>query len=117
QAPAAPTPLRLPPHIAGALNIADLRQLARRRLPRGLFEFVDRGTEDEVALRNNRAAFERIKLVPRGLVDVSARSQAVTLFGRTQKMPLVVAPTGAAGLLAYRGEIAVARAAAAAGIP
>ena len=55
----------------GAYNIADLREMARRRLPKGIFEFVDRGAEDEVSLRNNRAAFERIKLKPRVLVDVS----------------------------------------------
>ena len=54
-------------------NIADLRAAAQRRLPRGVFEFVDRGSEDEVALRNNRAGFERIKLKHRALVDVSGR--------------------------------------------
>jgi isopentenyl diphosphate isomerase/L-lactate dehydrogenase-like FMN-dependent dehydrogenase len=57
-----------------AYNIADLRAIARRRLPKGLFEFVDRGTEDEVSLRNNRAVFERIRFQPRTLVDVSGRS-------------------------------------------
>ena len=54
-----------------ALNVFDLRDMARRRLPKWLFEFVDRGTEDEVALRNNRAAFERIKLKTQVFVDVS----------------------------------------------
>ena len=82
-----------------------------------MFEFVDRGTEDEVALRNNRAAFERIKLKPRTLVDVSGRSQETTLFGHRQQMPIAIAPTGSAGLMWYEGEIALARAAAAAGIP
>ena len=101
----------------GAYNIADLRETARRRLPKGIFEFVDRGSEDEVALRNNRTAFERIKLKPRTLVDVSARSQEITLFGHAQKMPIAIAPTGTAGLMYYQGEIELARAAAAAGIP
>ena len=101
----------------GAYNIADLRDIARRRLPKGLFEYVDRGTEDEIALRNNRAAFERIKLKPRTLVDVSRRSQDITLFGRPQKMPIAIAPTGLAGLMWHQGEIALARAAAVAGIP
>jgi hypothetical protein len=64
----------------GAYNIFDLRDMALRRVPKGLFEFVDRGTEDEVALRNNRAVFERIKFKPRTLVDVSRRSQEITLF-------------------------------------
>ncbi len=101
----------------GAYNIFDLRERALRRVPNGLFEFVDRGTEDEVALRNNRASFERIKLRPRSLVDVSGRSQAITLFGNRQDMPIVIAPTGTAGLLWHEGELALARAAAAAGIP
>src|SRR5262249_26339925 len=60
------------PKVEDAHNIFDLRDMAKRRLPRWLFEFVDRGTDDEVALRNNRTAFERIKLRPRALVDVSA---------------------------------------------
>jgi isopentenyl diphosphate isomerase/L-lactate dehydrogenase-like FMN-dependent dehydrogenase len=100
-----------------AYNIADLRRIAQRRLPKGLFEFVDRGTEDEVSLRHNRAIFERIRFKPRTLVDVSRRSQEITLFGQKQRMPLVIAPTGTAGLMWYRGEIELARAAAAAGIP
>lgn len=101
----------------GAYNIADLRELARRRLPKGMFEFVDRGTEDELALANNRAAFERIRLRPRTLVDVSRRSQEITLFGRKSPLPFAIAPTGTAGLLWYQGEIGLARAAAAACIP
>ena len=103
--------------VAKAYNIADLRRMALKRVPKGLFEFVDRGTEDEVTLRNNRAVFERIRLKPRNLVDVSKRSQEVTLFGKKHKMPIVIAPTGTAGLMWYEGEIALARAAADAGIP
>src|SRR5688572_16100818 len=101
----------------GAYNIHDLREMAKKRLPRGVFEFVDRGTEDESALRNNRAAFERIRFRPRTLVDVSKRSQAITLFGKEQPMPIAIGPTGTAGLLSYGGEVGIARAAAAAGIP
>jgi isopentenyl diphosphate isomerase/L-lactate dehydrogenase-like FMN-dependent dehydrogenase len=101
----------------GAYNVFDLRALALRRVPKGLFEFVDRGTEDEVSLHHNRAVFDRIKFKPRTLVDVSKRSQEITLFGHTQKMPICVAPTGTAGLMWYEGEIALARAAKAAGIP
>lgn len=101
----------------GAYNIADLRKMARRRLPNGLWEYLDRGTEDEVSLRNNRAAFERIEFKPRVLVDVSKRSQAITLFGRPATMPVVIGPTGFGGLCAYQGEILLARAAAAAGVP
>jgi isopentenyl diphosphate isomerase/L-lactate dehydrogenase-like FMN-dependent dehydrogenase len=101
----------------GAYNIFDLREIALRRVPKGLFEFVDRGTEDEVSLRHNRAVFDRIKFKPRTLVDVSKRTQEITLFGHTQKMPICVAPTGTAGLMWHEGEIALARAAKAAGIP
>ena len=101
----------------GFYNTADLREAARRRLPRGLFEFMDRGNDDEIAMRDNRTALESIKLNPRVLVDVSKRSQEITLFGKRQKMPIIVAPTGSAGLAWYEGEIALARAAAAHGIP
>ncbi|OWT56953.1 alpha-hydroxy-acid oxidizing enzyme [Candidimonas nitroreducens] len=91
--------------------------MAKRRLPKWLFEFVDRGTEDELALRNNRAAFERVKLKTQVLMDVSKRSTAVTLFGKQHDMPVGVAPTGAAGMLYYKGELELARAAKAANVP
>ena len=100
-----------------AYNISDLREIAKRRLPKSFFEYVDRGTEDEVALRNNRAAFDHIKFNPHVLVDVSRRSQEIELFGQKCKMPIGISPTGNAGLMWYEGEIALARAAAAAGIP
>jgi (S)-mandelate dehydrogenase len=98
-------------------NVFDLREAAKRRLPRGVFEFVDRATEDHIAVRDNRSAFEDIKLRHRALVDVSGRTTATTLFGKPAAMPLAVAPTGAAGLCWYRGEIQLARAAAKAGVP
>jgi isopentenyl diphosphate isomerase/L-lactate dehydrogenase-like FMN-dependent dehydrogenase len=82
-----------------------------------VFEFVDRGSEDEVGLRNNRMGFERIKLRPRSLVDVSGRSTQTTLFGKPMGMPLAIAPTGAAGLVWYEGELELAKAAAAAKVP
>ncbi len=100
-----------------ALNVHDLREMAKQRLPKWLFEFVDRGTEDEVALRNNRAAFERIKLKTQVLVDVSKRNQEIELFGKKHGMPLGIAPTGPAGMLWYQGEVELARAAKAANIP
>lgn len=100
-----------------ALNNFDLRLMAKQRLPKWLFEFVDRGTEDEVALRNNRAAFERIKLKTQVLVDVSKRKLDVELFGKKHNLPIGIAPTGPAGMLWYKGEIELARAAKAAGIP
>ena len=100
-----------------ALNIEDLRQMARRRLTKALFEFCDRGSEDEVAMRDNRAAIERIKFVPQVLENVSTRDPSITLFGQRQALPILIGPTGVAGWTWYRAEIALARAAAAAGIP
>ncbi|GGF49069.1 alpha-hydroxy-acid oxidizing enzyme [Aliidongia dinghuensis] len=99
------------------MNHADLRAFARRRLPRGLFEYIDRGTEDEVALDVNRAAWDALKLLPSVLVDVSTVSIRTELFGRALAMPAIVAPTAMAGLVWLDGEVAVARAAAQMGIP
>ena len=105
------------PKVEDAQNIFDLRDMARQRLPKWLFEFVDRGTEEEVALRNNREAFERIQFRPRMLVDVSGRKLDTTIYGKEHKMPIGIAPTGAAGMMWYKGELELARAAKAAGIP
>lgn len=105
------------PDVDDAHNIFDLREMAKARLPKWLFEFVDRGTEDEVALRDNREAFERIKFLPRMLVDVSGRNPETKLFGKTHKMPIGIAPTGAAGMMWYHGELELARAAKDAGVP
>lgn len=99
------------------LNVADLREAARRRLPRGVFEFFDRGSEDELSLAGNREAFRAIKLRNKVLVDVSKRSTAASLFGKPLSMPLAIAPTGVAGLCWHEGEIELARAAAIAGVP
>ena len=68
----------------GFYNTTDLREAARRRLPHGLFEFMDRGNDDDIAMRDNRIALESIKLKPRVLVDVSKRSQEISLFGKTR---------------------------------
>src|SRR4029434_7063986 len=100
-----------------ALNVHDLRRMAKQRLPKWLFEFVDRGTEDEVALRNNREAFERIWTRRRARVDVSGRRLDTTVYGKEHKMPIGIAPTGAAGMMWCQGELELARAAKAAGIP
>ena len=86
------------------LNVYDLRAAAKRRLPRAVFEFVDRGSEDGIAVANNRNAFERIKLRHRALVDVSGRSMNTTLFGKPVSMPMAIAPTGAAGCAGTRAS-------------
>ena len=100
-----------------AVNIEDLRRLAKRRLPRAIFDFFDGGAEDEVTLRENRAAFERVRLLPRVLVDVSKVRTAVDLLGKPSSMPLAIAPTGGISAGRYGAELILARAARAAGVP
>jgi (S)-mandelate dehydrogenase len=109
-------------HYAGrdyrrAINIEDLRRIARRRLPTFSFEYVEGGAEDEVALRRNRDVFERITWLPRTLAGVGAPDLSTEIFGRTCHLPLIIAPTGFNGLLWPQGDLALARAAASAGIP
>jgi isopentenyl diphosphate isomerase/L-lactate dehydrogenase-like FMN-dependent dehydrogenase len=98
-------------------NIADLRERARRRLPRGIWEYAERGTEDEAGMARNRAAFERVTFRPRVLRGVHAVDTSTEIFGKAVPFPLALAPTGAAGLLWHNGDLALARAAAAAGVP
>ena len=102
---------------AQAVNIEDLRRLALRRLPRGVFNYIDGGAEDEVTLRANSDAFRRWNFAPRVLADVSQVDTGVTLLGRRLPFPLVLAPTGFARMADPEGELAVARAAARAGVP
>jgi len=100
-----------------ALNVHDLERLARQRLPAGVFGFIAGGAQDDSTLANNRAAFERIRLKPRGLVDVSQRSQEVTLFGHRFASPFGIAPMGIAGIACFEADIAMARAAARMNVP
>ena len=101
----------------GCYNIADLRDRARRRLPHGIWEYAERGTEDETGMARNRAAFDRVTFRPRVLRGVHAVDTSAEIFGSRAAFPLALAPTGAAGLLWYKGDLALARAAAAAGVP
>jgi isopentenyl diphosphate isomerase/L-lactate dehydrogenase-like FMN-dependent dehydrogenase len=103
--------------LAQALNIDDLRHIARRRLPRVVYDYLEGGSEDGVTLRANREVFEAIRFAPRTLVDVSKRSQKATLFGRVYESPLGIAPMGAAGLVWHQADIALARAARSANLP
>jgi (S)-mandelate dehydrogenase len=103
--------------LTAALNIADLRALARRAVPHFAFEYVEGGAEDEATLAANRADFARWRLLPRTLIDTCARSLRTTLFGRELAVPLVVGPTGFNGILQAEGDVALARAAARHGIP
>ena len=103
--------------LAGAASVDDLRRIARRRLPRGVFDYIDGAAEDEYTLANNRRAFERIAFRPRVLRDVSAVDTTTTLLGKPLPFPLVLAPTGFTRIADPEGELAVARAAARAGLP
>jgi (S)-mandelate dehydrogenase len=109
-------------HYAGrdfrrAVSVEDLRRIARRRLPAFSFEYVEGGSEDEIALRRNRDVFERITWVPRTLAGVGAPDLTTQIFGKTCHLPLVIAPTGFNGLLWPQGDLALARAAGSAGVP
>lgn len=100
-----------------ALNIDELRLAARRRLPKTIFEFIDGGSQDEITLRRNRTDFEHHAFMPRMMTDVTTRDLATTVLGTPTNFPVVMAPTGLAGLLHRRGELAASRAAARAGVP
>lgn len=100
-----------------AVEINDLRLIAKRRLPVALFNQLDHGSEDDVSYRHNREVFERIKLIHRILQDVSQRDASVTLFGKKHDLPLIITPTGITSWMSYRGEVSLARAAAKANIP
>jgi L-lactate dehydrogenase (cytochrome) len=103
--------------LARAASVTDLRALARRRLPRGVFDYIDGGAEDERTLAANVAAFARTTFRPRVLRDVGDVDPSTTLLGRPLPLPLVLAPTGFTRIADPEGELAVARAAARAGIP
>jgi L-lactate dehydrogenase (cytochrome) len=97
--------------------IEDLRQAARRRVPRQFFEYAEAGSYTEQTLRANRADLEAIKLRQRILADVSHRSTATTILGEPASLPLILAPIGMCGMQHGDGEILACRAAQAAGIP
>ena len=93
-------------------NVADLRLLARRRLPRPIFDYIDGGADDEVTLRRNAGAFTDYELIPDVLSDVSAIRTETTIFGQRTRWPLMLAPTGLTRMFHGEAELAVARAAA-----
>jgi L-lactate dehydrogenase (cytochrome) len=101
--------------LAACRNIADLRELARRRVPAPMFHYIDGAAGDEWTLRESTAAFDRWTLHPRTLVDVSTLDTSVTVLGQRLALPFFCAPTGMSRLFHYQGELAVARAARAAG--
>src|SRR3954467_3109576 len=103
--------------LSHAVSVEDLRAMARRRLPRAIFDFFDGGAEDEVTLRENRAAFERVRLLPKVLVDVAQVDMTTDLLGMKSTLPLAIAPTGGISAGRAGAELALARAAKAFGVP
>ena len=99
-----------------AASVADLRKLAKRRLPAGVFDYVDGGAEDERTLASNEAAFAAVTYRPRVLRGIDAPNPGSTLLGAPISMPLVLAPTGFTRIVHPDGELAVARAAQRAGV-
>lgn len=100
-----------------AVNVTDLRRIARRRLPRFIFDYIDGGAEDEVTMNRNRAVLADLSFRPRFLADVSARDCSTSLLGEPAAMPVIVGPTGLNGFAWRDGDLELARAAAAAGVP
>ena len=120
----APTPTivarperKIPRRLRRFLALRDFEGAARRRLPKMLYGFVSGAAETDAALRDNQEAFEEYGFVPRVLNDVSGRSQTTTLFGKEYAAPFGIPPMGSSSLCAYRGDIALARAAAAMNVP
>ena len=103
--------------LATAASVADLRRIAKRRLPRGVFDYIDGGAEDERSLVNNSAAFARLEFRPRILRSVGQVDPSTTVLGRPVPIPLVLAPVGFTRVADPQGELAAARAAARAGLP
>ncbi|WP_395713706.1 alpha-hydroxy acid oxidase [Reyranella sp.] len=101
----------------GVVNIDDLRKLAKKRLPKIAYDFIEGGTDDEVGLVTNEQAFRKARIVPRYLVDVTTRDQSTTLFGRTYSSPIGIAPTGIAGLFRRGADLMLAEAARDANVP
>lgn len=103
--------------VEAAINYGDLRRMARRRLPRIAFDFIEGGVDGEDGLARNAEAFSNFSLVPKRMVGVDAVDGATHLFDRTYAQPFGIAPTGAAGLMRSGADLMLARAAKAANLP
>jgi L-lactate dehydrogenase (cytochrome) len=100
-----------------AANVADMRRIARRRLPRGVFDYIDGAAEDELTLGRNSGAFSRIEFVPRVLRELKGIDTSTSLFGHELPIPLMLSPTGFTRIVTPAGELDVARAAGRARLP
>lgn len=94
------------------VNVQDFRRVARRKLPTAVFDHIDCGAGDEHTVRDNEAAFQAVRFRPRAMVDISARDQGMTVFGRRVEMPVLLGPGGVQRMVHRDGEVAAARAAA-----
>lgn len=103
--------------IDDAINLDDLRKLAKKRLPKVIYDFIEGGVDDEEGLVKNEDAFTRRPLLPRYLVDITSIDQTATLFGRTYSMPFGIAPTGGISNYRWGGDLMLAKAARDANIP
>src|ERR1043165_3603586 len=95
----------------GVVNIADLRRLAKRRLPRAVFDYIDGGAEGEVTLRENTRAFDDVRLRPRSAVATKSCDLTTTMLGAALKLPVLLAPVGSSRMFYPRGEEVAAHAA------
>src|SRR5215467_14231 len=98
-------------NLDSAINIEDLHRIAKRKLPKIIFDYIEGGVEDERGLARNEAAFHKHRLLPRYLVDVSKRDQTATVFGRTYASPFGISPTGGASLFRDGADLMLAEAA------
>ncbi len=112
-----PATTPVPRQLQRAVSVADLRSLAKRRLPGGVFDYIDGGAEDELTLASNVEAYRRVTFRPRVLRDVAEVDITSSLLGKPLALPLVLAPTGFTRIANPAGELGVARAAAKAGVP
>jgi L-lactate dehydrogenase (cytochrome) len=110
-------PDRVKRRLRRALTIADLAEIGRRRTPRSVFDYVDGASEAGLSLERAHQAFARVELDARVLRDVTSVDTGTTILGRAASLPLILAPTGFTRMMHHEGEPAVARAAAAAGVP
>ena len=103
--------------LSRAASVSDLRRIARRRLPRGVFDYIDGAAEEELTAARNAAAYRNVEFRPRVLRNVDRIDTSTSLLGQPLAFPLVLAPTGFTRMVDPEGELAVARAAARAGLP
>jgi L-lactate dehydrogenase (cytochrome) len=108
---------RVDRRLAQAMTVKDLARIARRTTPRSVFDYVHGAAEDELSIARARRAFASVEFEPRVLHDVASVDTSTTILGRPASFPLILAPTGFTRMMQHEGEIAVARAAARAGVP